>query len=201
MSSKVIKCKKCGEIVAPNSKFCKSCGAKISSGNAKIIIVVFVVLMVSTFSFLLMYKSPHYRDAKKNIDYYNASVAEFKQLVEIGSYENPESWLHARQILDSVIRRMDNRYYDVFPDVYCQSEKLESQLSPKLISVAKIWSDKAERRICDNGDIRVSIKEFEYSLLLWDDSQVREELKNAHKLIIGQELNTLNKKLNYQMQK
>jgi hypothetical protein len=202
MSTKVIKCKKCGEEVAPNSKFCKSCGAKVSGRNTKRIMVfaLSAVVLIVTASFLIMYESPHKKEAKENIEYYNASVAECNHLIEIGDEENPEPWIRARHLLDTIVRQMDGCYYDVYPDVYCQAGKIEGQLFPKLKYVAKLWSDKAERRIREKGNVRESIKEFEYSLLLWDDNQVREKLLNAHKLTIGKELNSLNNKLNLQMQ-
>lgn len=202
MSTKVIKCKICGEEIAPNSKFCKSCGAKVPGRNAKrnIVIALSIGLLIVTASLLLIYGSPHYREAKGNIEYYNASVAECNHLIEIGDEENPESWVRARQMLNTVVRQMDDSYYDVFPDIYCQADKIENRLYPKLKSVAKMWSDKAEMCIRENGNVRVSIKEFEYSLFLWDDPRVRERLKDAHKLIIGKELNGLNNKLNIQMQ-
>lgn len=151
--------------------------AKSSKPAVWIIVAASVVALGVGGYFLLSGKNPHLKEAQANVERYNRAVSDCNRLIGTGSNENPEPLMQARSLLDSVIRPMDSAYADVMMDVYKRSLDIEDHLYPKLESAAKVWADDARRLIMNGSDPEDIIEALEYSLSIFDDPHVREELR------------------------
>lgn len=142
--------------------------------------------------FAFIFKSPQEREALAHVEEYNRVVSDCNHLIGIGGNEDPTPLLSARQLLDSVVRPLDNKYGNVLVDVYNHSHDIEKALYPKLEAAAGVWSATARSCIAENRDYKTACQYFEYSLSLWNDPQVKEELKDAHRMSIGSKVNKIN---------
>ena len=138
-------------------------------------LVAAVVVVALLFAFFG--KSPHLMAAQSNVEEYNTTVSECYSLIRSGSNINPLPLIEARNLLETVIRPMEDAYSDAMAEPYNRSKNIENYLYPKLQSVAKAWADDARFYIKQNVSPDTIIKKYEYSLSIYDDPQVRDELR------------------------
>ena len=104
-------------------------------------------------------------------------------MISSGSNQDPGPLVEARKLLDETIRPMDSAYAEVMPDVYKRALDIENHLYPKLDEAARAWARNARTNIIEYHDYETGCQYLEYSLSLWDDPHVREELRDARRML------------------
>lgn len=145
------------------------------------IVAALAILVIGVIAyFLFSSPSPHSKEAKQAVEDYNQAVMRCQDLINDGNNANPQPLIDARRLLDSIIRPMDSQYSDVMPDIFKRSVGIQDRLNPKLSEAAKQWSDYAYAQSKVN-EWEEAIHAYEYSLLLWESPQTREEYESALK--------------------